>query len=330
MENEFPLFNNIIDRTIFDNLSTSEKIKLLLQKDIFFYGNMWFHNKFYCQDFGELDFSVFEKLDFCFNETYEINNISIGINPLIQPEVFEGICNSVRQCLGTTLIIDEISFNLSMINKEKDKQKYLTEEISKIDPFGLSSLYVEFDRNTNKISLAPFLSNEYVGCYPDFIKKWITGEHSLDDTFVLSYPHLENFYSSYQKFLIAEFCFNEISLIKKPQQLKGTNQDDEKSENNHPPHDPNLWNLECFNLFKYLFDEYYSGSIRQTTNIWFFLKEYDPKEYTLKATKEKYINFIRENYQIEIKNFDKAQTKYSENDYPTLNDHRKNFENSLK
>ena len=62
--------------------------------------------------------------------------------------------------------------------------------------------------------------------------------------------------------------------------------------------------------FKYIYDNYYKGTIRQLTNIWFYLKEYQNTKYVLKATKKDYINFIKNNYQIEIKNFDKSINKY--------------------
>lgn len=102
------------------------------------------------------------------------------------------------------------------------------------------------------------------------------------------------------------------------------------SVNIHPEHDPNLWNIECFELFKYLYDNYNKGKIRQLTNIWFFLKEDESSRYAFFATKEKYKIFIKESYQLEIKNFDKAQTKYIEKDLISMNEHRIAHEDSLK
>lgn len=98
-----------------------------------------------------------------------------------------------------------------------------------------------------------------------------------------------------------------------------------EQKNTHPKHNPNYWSLQCYNLFKYLFDNYYISKNRQLTNIWFFLNEYDPVRYNLKATKEKYSEFIQENYNIKITNFDKATYKYSK-EFGTMNDHRMIFE----
>ncbi|MGJ8685763.1 MAG: hypothetical protein ACSHWW_14120 [Nonlabens sp.] len=100
-------------------------------------------------------------------------------------------------------------------------------------------------------------------------------------------------------------------------------------DSSHPTHNPNLWNEDCFKLFKYLHDNYYKSKKRELTNIWFYLKEYDSNKYVLKSTKKDYITFIEVNYKVKIKNFDKAPTKYNEKEYPTINEHRMNFEDSL-
>lgn len=96
----------------------------------------------------------------------------------------------------------------------------------------------------------------------------------------------------------------------------------------HPKHHPNLWNIKCYNLFQYLIDNYYSGKKRQLTNIWFYLKENNNSNFVFKATKDEYKDFIREGYGKEIKNFDKAHTKYSEKEKPSMDEHRINYEDS--
>ncbi len=100
-----------------------------------------------------------------------------------------------------------------------------------------------------------------------------------------------------------------------------------KEDSHHPTFNPNLWNRQCFELFKYLYDHYFKGkTIRQLTNIWFYLKEYDPEIYTLIATKDLYIDFIQEHYGHTIKNFDKTSIKYIDKDRPTMDGHRMDFE----
>ena len=116
--------------------------------------------------------------------------------------------------------------------------------------------------------------------------------------------------------------------VKQPQQIETIKTDRVKNE--HPKFNPNYWNKECFELFKYLFDEYYKGTKREITNIWFYLKEYQNRSYILNATKDLYIDFINENYQIKITNFDKAQQKWEDKEYKKIDEHRQNFEDELK
>ena len=98
----------------------------------------------------------------------------------------------------------------------------------------------------------------------------------------------------------------------------------------HSKYDPNLWNNDCFELFKYLYDCYYKNRNRQLTNIWFFLKNHTGSAYVLKATKDEYTAFILEKYQKKLSNFDKALDKWNEKELPTLQDHRIEFEGALK
>ena len=105
---------------------------------------------------------------------------------------------------------------------------------------------------------------------------------------------------------------------------------DDRTSQLHPKCDPNLWNNNCFELFKYLYDCYYKNTNRQLTNIWFFLKYNVDDTYVLKATKDEYGSFILKNYIKTISNFDKSQHKWSEKELPTLQDHRINFEENFK
>jgi hypothetical protein len=213
---EYPLFNGIVDRGVFESFNTSEKIKLLLQKDIFKIGNTWYNHEFYCgEDFSKLDFSVFEKLDFNLNETYKIDNKIISLNPLVATEVFKGICGAIYLCPKTTAFLNEIKFQSTTLSKQKDKEKFLRKEIARIDPFKLPTLLVEFDWNKNEIGLAPEQSIEIVSNNPDFIQEWITGEHNPGGMYLTTkHPNLNRFYSSYQQFITAEFCYNELQNLK--------------------------------------------------------------------------------------------------------------------
>lgn len=118
--------------------------------------------------------------------------------------------------------------------------------------------------------------------------------------------------------------------IETPQQPK-TNKPDELN-NLHPKHNPNDWNTYCFELFKYLIDNYYKDSKQTNTKlicIWFYLSEYNSEKYILKITKKNYKIFIKDNYGITITNTDKPDN-YQSKVFSTLHEHRKNFEDSLK
>lgn len=103
-------------------------------------------------------------------------------------------------------------------------------------------------------------------------------------------------------------------------------------ESEHPPHDPNLWNVRCYELFRYLYDNYYDNgkTKRSLTNIWFYLKEKVSEKYILSATKDTYKNFIKTNYNVSITNFDKGNntTRFDKVEVLKLNEHCINFENN--
>lgn len=148
------------------------------------------------------------------------------------------------------------------------------------------------------------------------------------------FDFLDNLKATKEKQTLTKFkeiISNLITEIDKQPQQKETNKPKE-NEDIHPKFKPNLWSLDCYKLFKYLFDNYYKDSRkptkRQLTNIWFYLNEYDKIKYNLKATKDSYKLFIKKYYGIEIKNFDKAEQKYN-TEYGTMNDHRINFEDSF-
>jgi hypothetical protein len=102
----------------------------------------------------------------------------------------------------------------------------------------------------------------------------------------------------------------------------------EETAPKHPPHDPNLWSEESYGLFKYLKEKYHTKTIKQITNIWFYLKNNADEKFKCNCTKDDYKAFIKK-YGINITNFDKS-TKYDSNELGTMNNHTKDYKNSLK
>lgn len=98
-------------------------------------------------------------------------------------------------------------------------------------------------------------------------------------------------------------------------------------ESEHPPHDSNLWAKDTYELFKYLYENFYL-SANKTKNrlvaVWFYLKMLQPK-YGFQATKKSYKKWLLEKYDVEIKNDDKPDN-FQEVFLPQLNRHRMDFE----
>lgn len=102
----------------------------------------------------------------------------------------------------------------------------------------------------------------------------------------------------------------------------------------HPPYNPNFCSKECFELFTYLFDNYYNGEGSKRTqtlliNIWFYLKEYDPTKYPLYLTKKEYKKFLKAHYKINLNNEDRPEN-YEGKAHGIIDGHRIIFEEVLK
>jgi hypothetical protein len=122
---------------------------------------------------------------------------------------------------------------------------------------------------------------------------------------------------------------DQDSVHLKSDSQQDTSQQIDSTKDKHPSYNPNLWDKTAYELFKYLYDNYYcqgKKTKRKLTNIWFYLREYDSPKYVLKATKDLYKDFVKKKYKVDIRNFDKAPQKYNDTEYISLNDHRINFE----
>lgn len=149
---------------------------------------------------------------------------------------------------------------------------------------------------------------------------------NYEHRYVYDNPYFLVLIKAYFEYL--ELYQKAIDKKQQSQQPEAVKPDEAKQQ--HPKFDPNLWNNDCFELFKYLYDCYYKSTNRQLTNIWFYIKESGNNKYILKATKDQYKDFILKNYQINITNFDKAQTKWEDKEWHTIDDHRIIFEDTLK
>lgn len=88
----------------------------------------------------------------------------------------------------------------------------------------------------------------------------------------------------------------------------------------------NYWNENCFNLFHYLADNYYQGEKRQLTNLWYYLKNHlQDDKYYFKMTKPVYKEYILNEFNEKLTNFDKSIFKF-DNEIKTLEAMKRRFE----
>ena len=191
----------------------------------------------------------------------------------------------------------------------------------------------EFKQEQNKLlgkiyndsdAFFEFIKNEV-----DKMQKRIEAQNE----YLLKYKHLK-FGSKENDIKVCEAYIQYLKRkkeeVKQPPQTENNKTVEVKKS--HPKHNPNDWNTDCFELFKYLIDCYYNDRKRTNTKlicIWFYLSEYNPEKYILNITKDNYLIFIKKNYKISITNKDKPDN-YNSKVEPTLHEHRIKFEDSLK
>lgn len=235
--------------------------------------------------------------------------------------------------------IEKIEFLIDRLINYSESNKYdyaLYKSFAKKSSKAFKRYFSEIDDQTIKDKIISDLKEDFQFKVNDVVVKMMAKPKGKienfenGETYQITQPSQDNRIEGYEsnyKELIELFITSVQLETKEPQQK-------ETEENKHPKYNPKYMNKECFELFKYLYDEFCKGKIRQITNIWFYLNEFErnsiSKKYILYCTKDQYKDFIKESYNIEIKNFDKLITNYEEKVRPNLNDHRQRFEDSLK
>lgn len=230
LTSEFFLFHSIIDYDYFEKLNTPEKIKLLVENDIFgvkkrsnifpdYNLYSFVPAEFVCvENIIDLDFNSYSDSKFDIYGKYKADNISgditFSLNPFLESDVFEGIKTAISLCSDLHKIIDNIEMNVNLIPDKYGKIEYLRSKLNEINPFGIKEFTVEYDKHSNELILAPETSAELVADIPDFIIEWITGRHYPGSMFsIKKHPNLERFYYSYKKFYVARLCEFKIKTI---------------------------------------------------------------------------------------------------------------------
>ncbi len=207
-------FKDILNLTEFNNLTTPEKIKLSLKKDIFeIVKSNPFDKSKVLLDYTVLDFSIFKDEEFKFCELYEVNNFVTHLNHSIVEEIFGEICLNVRNSLISLNFFSEIKFKVEIFNSQDEKLNFLSQEIIKINPLNLNDIDVYFDWTTNELILSPDLPMELVCKNPNIILDWITGNIKYKANFE-TYQGIKKFCESYQKLILAQYCYKELQSLK--------------------------------------------------------------------------------------------------------------------
>ena len=255
---------------------------------------------------------------------------------------------------GLEKAIEKIDFLIKKLvdySNENDFDFALYDSFANQSSKSFNRYFTEIDNQTIKKKIISDLKTDFHFQVDDIVTSMMaTRKNKVENfepgvTYYIRQPipdsRIRGFENNYKQLIELFLNRVEFNLIEQPKQHKtptapaGKAQSkaiipDEVEMKTHPKHDPNLWNKDCYELFKHLYDCYYKNTKRQITNIWFYLKENGNTKYILNATKEQYEIFILGNYHIKITNFDKAQTKWEDKEYDKIDEHRLIFEDNLK
>lgn len=188
----FCLRYNKVSQGDFKRFSTSEKIKFLIDNDIFIVTDgSWFMNEFFNFDLF-INFSVFDNEPFSFWKTYSFNKHYIQLNPLVEHEVRLLLERTISNEFYSEL--DQIELRLMTILKKKKKIEFLSETVDSCNIFNLKKIRVELNNASRKIEVPP----------EDFYDIIRLEEFWVLDTIFTEYitPNLYNnssFYKDYSK-----------------------------------------------------------------------------------------------------------------------------------
>mgnify|MGYP000215197485 CR=1 FL=1 len=206
MEIEHLIFSNILDKESFLFSSTQQKIKILVEKDIFWTKKIWSrYGEFNCIDIKDIDFLKIGNTPFDFFKTYYSGDYTISLNPLVGDEIFNDLCATIQTQTRT----DEIDYELSTLHSKKQKIRFLKSKIKELDVFNLKDILVEYNSISERFDLhtdTAFYTKEKSQA---LVGDWLTGYN--DQTFYGSfYPELINFYKDYSKLCIVNYCYFKI------------------------------------------------------------------------------------------------------------------------
>ena len=212
-------FHNLIDKDKFEALSTPEKIRWCLEKDVFYYAPKGEINygKPNCVDLNTIDFSKFEEETFSTANTYRYDNDTITSSTIFEDEIFYIISRYFHQEFLGANVTDRIHLELNLLESKKEKLSYLISEVQKLNVFDLSSLHIGYWElsHLNRISIGPECKYNLYRKSKNIHLGWITGDYDHE------YPLFEfkkNFFKEFEndihKFFVYEYCMFQIKKLK--------------------------------------------------------------------------------------------------------------------
>jgi hypothetical protein len=115
-----------------------------------------------------------------------------------------------------------------------------------------------------------------------------------------------------EKWILLKKEESKLNILTEPKaiDLSYTTAIEKKQINNF---DANHFNNDCYNLFCYLVDNYKKKGKIKFINIYYYLKDEVIKDkYSFRFIQNEYTEFIKENYKVEIKKYQKATFDFDE------------------
>ncbi|MAN58811.1 MAG: hypothetical protein CMC08_03120 [Flavobacteriaceae bacterium] len=202
-----PSFNNILDPKEFDELSTSQKIKLCVDKKIFIISNVDpFTKKTVLLNHHVIDLSAYNDEKFRFLECYKSENFIAFINYDLIEEIFLEVCRQSETSLSFFKIISDLKFNLETYTTVREKLNFLNQTLQGLDLFKLKDIDIWFDWEKNELDLSVEQPVELINNNEDIIYDWLTSSY----IYISKYNKIQSFIDGYHKYLLAKECYNEI------------------------------------------------------------------------------------------------------------------------
>ncbi|MAP81862.1 MAG: hypothetical protein CL526_12335 [Aequorivita sp.] len=231
----------ILKREEFNSLNSPEKIKTLIDKNIFVIDRPPSMTNADAE-IEDMDFSKFHGQEIKFSQTYLINECKLKFNP----QLYHDICDTVYCPLPDKYAyrydekfhydrsLADIKFQLTHTLTLQDKLSFLSIKLIELGPLKLKTLDVKsYD---NKFVLGQRHIDK-IDWTEELLQSWIFN----DEEKILNFTEEYNSYMTtrmdvddYGKFLLAKYCLDELEKIKSKIKLEKISKNDAYNSTNPP------------------------------------------------------------------------------------------------